>query len=169
MTVLCGPRFLKTMWEIDPDACLLDLAVHGSETTGKYLVMLLLLRDKFLKQSHHRYSTQAGPGAASAKMSTGQACRKCLAQFAHLRQNLKTEKRMAFVVAEQQMLNSAAWSRLYVDAVKAVNCASPIIVWHPKRKKCQVFDSMHVQTSQHALEQTLDGNVRQWLHRPWPT
>lgn len=172
VTVLCGHRFLKTMWQIDPEACVLDLAVHGSETTGKYLVMLILLRDKFLKgtaQSQHHHSRQTGLGAAPAKVPTGQACRNCLAQFAQLRQNLKKEKRMAFVVAEQRMLNSAAWSRLYVDAVKTVNCASPIVLWHPKRNKCQIFDSMQVQTCQHALEQTLDGNVRKWLHRPWPT
>ena len=158
------------MWEIDSEACLLDLAVHGSETTGKYLVMLMLLRDRFLMGTpQHCHSRQTGPGAASTKMLTGQACRDCLAQFAQLRQNLKKEKRMAFVVAEQQMLNSAAWSSLYVDAVKRVNCASPMILWHPKRNKCLVFDSEHVQTCQHALEQTLDGNVRKWLHRPWPT
>ena len=160
------------MWDIDSEACLLDLAVHGSETTGKYLVMLILLRDKFLMgtaQSRHRQSRQTGPRAVSAKAPTGQACRKCLAHFAHLRQNLKKEKRMAFVVAEQRMLNSPEWSRLYVEAVKTVDCASPMILWHPKRNKYQFFDSTHVNTCQHALEQTLDGNARKWLHGPWPT
>lgn len=160
------------MWEIDPEACLLDLAVHGSETTGKYLVILIVLRDKLLmgsSPSRHHHSRQTGPGATSAKVLTGQACRNCLVQFAQLRQNLKKEKRMDFVIAEQRMLDSTAWSRLYVEAVKTVDCACPMILWHPKRNKCQLFDCTHVQTCQHALEQTLDGNVRRWLHRPWPT
>lgn len=159
------------MWEIDPEACLLDLSVHGTENIGKYLVMLIILRDKFLMgraHSQHRPSRQTGPGGTSSKRHMGQACRNSLVQFAQLRQNLKKEKRMAFVVAEQRMLSSAAWSELYVDAVKTVDCACPMILWHPKRNKCQIFDCTHVQTCQHALEQTLDGNVRKWLHRPWP-
>ena len=158
------------MWQVDSEACLLDVEVHGSETTGKYLVMLMIQRDTFLKENtraRHRHSKHSGLEGTSAKVLT-KPCHNCLVQFAQLRQNLEKEKRMEFVVAEQRMLNSTAWSTLYVDAVKTVDCACPMIVWHPKRKKCQIFDCTHVQSCQHALEQTLDGNVSQWLHRPWP-
>lgn len=159
------------MWQLDSEACLLDPEVHGTKTTGKYLVMLMIQRDQLIMestQSHHGHSKDTELEATSAKVVT-QTCSNCLVQFAQLRQNLEKERRMAFVIAEQKMLNSTTWSTLYVDAVKMVNCACPMIVWHPKRNKCQFFDCTHTQSCQHALEQTLDGNVSRWLHRPWPT
>ncbi|KAL3131728.1 DnaJ subfamily C member 16 [Trebouxia sp. C0009 RCD-2024] len=63
-------RFLQTMWQVDSEACFLDVAAHGSETTGKYLVLLMLQRDKFLKESsrsRHRHSRPTGPQGTSAK------------------------------------------------------------------------------------------------------
>ena len=151
------------MWRIDSEACLMDLASHGATDSGKYLVMLMIRRDKLLMDGR-----RAGSDSASAELQTDPVCRSCMKHFAQLRQGLTKEKRMVFVIAEPWMLNTGEWSRLYAQAVKAVNSPCPMIVWHPKRKKCQILDCSHIQTCQHALEQTLDGNVKGWLHRPWP-
>lgn len=151
------------MWHIDSEACLMDPAAHGATDSGKYLVMLMIRREKLLVDGR-----RADSDSAPAKMQTDYACRSCMRHFAQLRESLKKEKRMVFVIAEHWMLNTGGWSRLYGEAANTVNSPCPMIVWHPKRKKCQMMNCTHVQTCQHALEQTLDGNVKGWLLRPWP-
>lgn len=164
-------RFLKTLWHLNTEATVINPAVHGAADTGQFLIMLLIRREKLLLdtvQTQQGQSRQSTAGITPAHLKSDRICRNFLMQFMQLRQNLKEEKRMLFAVAELQMLDHVAWQRFYVDAVKIVNCSCPMIVWHPKRNKCQVLDCSYVQTTQHALEQTLDGNVKSWVHRPWP-
>lgn len=156
-------RFLKTLWQLDTEASLFDPAVHGRLDTGRFLIMLLIRRERLLPpQTRTQHSSTPG------QIKTDRVCRDYLLQFAQLRQNLKEEKRMLFVIAELHALENAAWQRYYVDAVKMVSSSCPMVVWHPKRNRCQVLDCNYVQTTQHALEQTLDGNAKSWVHRPWP-
>ena len=140
--------------------------MHGAKDSGKYLVMMMLHRDKLLKAGMHgrRAERQSNP----AEMQTDPDCHSCLQHFAQLRQNLQKEKKMTFVIAERRMLDSAAWSDLYVAAVRTASSVCPVIVWHPKRTKYQILSCKHDENCQHALEQTLDGNVSSWMHRPWP-
>lgn len=133
--------------------------------------MLLIRREKFLQhkpQIRHGQTGQSAAGLNPGQLKADRVCRDYLMQFAQLRQNLKEEKRMLFVVAELHMFDNVEWQRFYVDAVKVISSSCPMIVWHPKRNKCQVLDCSYVQRTQHALEQTLDGNVKSWLSRPWP-
>ena len=125
--------------------------------------MLLIRRERLLPpQTRTQHSSTPG------QIKADRVCRDYLLQFAQLRQNLKEEKRMLFVIAELHALKNAAWQRFYVDAVKMASSSCPMVVWHPKRNRCQVLDCNYVQTTQHALEQTLDGNAKSWGHRPWP-
>ncbi|DBA85275.1 TPA: DnaJ subfamily C member 16 [Trebouxia sp. C0005] len=156
-------RFLKTLWQLDTEACLFDPAVHSRLDTGSFLIMLLIRRERLLP-----FQTRTQHGSSPGQPKTDRVCREYLLQFAQLRQNLKEEKRMLFVIAELHALKNAAWQRFYVDAVKLVSSSCPMIVWHPKRNRCQILDCNYVQTTQHALEQTLDGNVKSWEPRPWP-
>ena len=155
---------------LDTEAKFVDLERHGEPDTGQFLIMLLfkgeaLLQDK--EPSQNGCGTKPAYGS-NLKLKAARACCDYVASAAQLRQNLKEEKRMLFVVAELHLLDSVAWRHFYADAVKICRCSCPIVVWHPMRNKCQIIDCIHVQTSQHVLEQTLDGNVKSWLPRPWP-
>ena len=149
---------------------MVDPAVHGATDSGKFLIMLMMRRENLLLDKVQTQSarTTSAAGSSPAYAKTDRVCRSYVTQFAQLRQNLKAEKRMLFVIAELDLLGHVPWQKFYVDAVKRVNCACPLIVWHPKRNKCQVLDCSYVQNTQHALEQTLDGNVKGWLPRLWP-
>ncbi len=74
--------------------------------------MLFIRREKLLlpkSQIRHGQSGQSASDLNPGRLKTDRVCRDNLMQFAQLRQNLKEEKQMLFVVAELHMLDNAAW------------------------------------------------------------
>ena len=157
------------MWELDPDAVILEPEEHASATSGKYLVMLLLRGDKLVdnKRKSNLPSVDQNPGSQQFDYSVAG---ECLMQFARLRQSFQHEERMTFAVADVRSLDPGlAWQRLYVTAVKSIGCTCPVLVWHPKRHKYHVLNCRLTERTKHLLEQTLDGNITSWTEQRWPT
>lgn len=161
--LLLSHRFLQMLWKIDTEAVIIETSTHGANNSGKYLVMMLLRREHLVgSQQQQSQSQEAALSAANSN-----TCRTYLKHFAKLRASFKQDKRLVFGVAELHMLESVAWQRQYVSAVKEVKNACPVLVWHPKRTKFIMLDCTLLQKAHMALEQVLDGNAK-WLPTEWP-
>lgn len=161
LTLVCS--FLRALWKLDSEAAIMDNTTHAAKDTGKHLVMMIVRREHLLALKQQAHQTED----AMSYQSNRRTCRSFLRQFAELREGFRRERRLEFVIAELHMLESSAWQRQYVAAVKQVGIACPVLVWHPKRTKLSVLDCSQMQKAQLALEQVIDGTAK-WLPNEWP-